>query len=311
MKPITFTLAPKKLLLLGISALAIFAALVAWLVITTGTLSDVKKELSDVKKELAVKVGKRELADLLAKHDIKGGQLPNIENQLREEKPKYTEPYEQVIVAYLTAKTWQDRLPFVLHPKTTEPRMKRHYGYDKLGEAKAIDVTRKVPQGEVDVGKYIGLWVDYEYQRYGTKRHYQDFYYVKRTRDGYKVDWEASHGKNSMTWKAYLAQKPTKPMLFRVTASLDDYYNYEFMNAQDTYLSINLTNNELPVIVGYVRKGTKTGKRMYEILKDGESHPLIVKIRFLAHGDAGRNTVLIDELVSEDWRIAESKEFAE
>ena len=50
---------------------------------------------------------------------------------------------------------------------------------------------------------------------------------------------------------------------------------------------------------------------MYEILKDGEYHHLIVKIRFLAGDNPSSNTVLIDELVSEDWTIAESKEFAE
>ena len=308
MHPKTFTITLKKLLLFGIPALVIFAALAAGLVITTGTLSDVQKELSDAEKELAGKVSRKELSELLAKRDIKD-QLPDKENSPREKAPKFKEPYEEVMVNYFAAETWQDRLPFVLHPNTTGPLMKRHYGIGQFGKLEATNIIPYDGQSKVGIGEYIRLFVYYDDKEDATTHSY--LYYVKRTRGGYKVDWEASMGKNPMTRKAYMVQRPTKPMLFRVAASLDTYYNYEFMDAHRSYLSISFEDGTLLPLHGYVKRESKSGKRMYEILKDGENHHLIVKIRFLAGDDPRSNTVLIDELVSEDWTIRESQEFAQ
>lgn len=307
MKAINLTLTLKKLLLFGIPALAILGIFTAGFIVTTG-------EISSLKKELAEKVGKKDLARVLARRDASQKETPSDTNSPTVEKVDLgfipQEPYEEVMVDYFAAETWQDRVSLVLHPETTEPRMKRHYFYAKRGyDLEAVEIFSIDGKSNVGVGEYIRLLVYNRDRRDGTVNSH--LYYVARIRDGYKIDWEASMGKNPMTWKAYLAQRPTRPMLFRVAAKLSHYYNYEFMNAQDTYLSIELAGNTLPLIYGYVRRGSKSGKRMYEILKDGEYHHLIVKIRFLAGDHPGSNTVLIDELVSEDWTIEESKEFAQ
>ena len=312
MKPITLTLTLKKLLLFGIPALAIIGFFVVGFIVATGELSNIKKELSDVEKELSRKVSKKELLDTLAKHDILTKEkLLDTDSPSREKMtlafvPK--EPYEEVIIDYFAAESWQDRLAFVLHPNTTEPRMKRHYGYSKPGD---LEVTNIIPidgKNKIGVGEYVELEVHFKDNQDMPQWHH---YYVKHTPDGYKIDWEASLQKNPMTWKAYMVQRPTKPMLFRVAASLDTYYNYEFRDAHNNYLSIQFNIGTLSTLYGYVRRESKSGKRMYEILKDGEYHYLIVKIRFLAGDDPRSNTVLIDELVSEDWTIRESQEFAQ
>ncbi len=309
MPPKTFTITLKKLLLFGIPALVIFAALAAGLVIITGTLSDVQKELLDIEKELAEKVSRKELSELLAKRDIKD-QLPDKENSPREKAPKFKEPYEKVMVNYFAAETWQDRLPFVLHPNTTEPLMKRHYGIGQFGKFEATNIIPYDGQSKVGIGEYIRLLVYYRDRQDGSTSP-PHLYYVKRVRGGYKVDWEASMGKNPMSWKAYRAQRPTMPMLFRVVTNLTSYYNYEFGDAHRSYLSISFEDGTLVPIHGYVKRGSKSGKRIYEILKDGENHALIVKIRFLAGGDPSSNTVLIDELISEDWAMRNGEEFAQ
>ena len=103
-----------------------------------------------------------------------------------------------------------------------------------------------------------------------------------------------------MSWKAYKAQRPTVPMEFRVKATLDDYYNYEFMGAQRYYWSIELGDLNVG-LNGYVRKDSETGKKMYELLKDGEGHNLIVKMKFLPNGSPHGNVVLIEELIFDNW----------
>lgn len=166
---------------------------------------------------------------------------------------------------------------------------------------KIWDIVRIDGEKEVDVGKYIRLAVWYGTQ---DRRALDPFlYYVKRTPDGYRIDWEASLQDNPMSWQAYMAQRPLNPIIFRVAARLGTYYNYEFRNAQPDYFSINLNSKDLlPMLHGYVERGSKSGKRMYEILKDGEIHHLTVKIRFLTPYGKG-NLVLIDALISESWVI--------
>ena len=45
------------------------------------------------------------------------------------------------MVDYFAAKTWQDRVPLVLHPETTEPRMKSRYFYNKRGfDLEAVEI---------------------------------------------------------------------------------------------------------------------------------------------------------------------------
>ena len=204
---------------------------------------------------------------------------------------------EDVIEDYFAAENWQERYAVVLQRATTRSQMESHYRSIPLNDNKVWDIVRIDGEKEVDVGKYIRLvaW-------YGSTQDRQTphLYYVKRTPDGYRIDWEASLQDNPMTWKAYMAQRPLSPMIFRVAASLATYYNYEFRNAQPGYFSIKLDPSVF--LYGYVKRGSKSGKRMYEILKDGEMHHLIVKIRYLSdRSDNG--TVLIDTLISESWII--------
>ncbi|MYA16687.1 MAG: UxaA family hydrolase [Gammaproteobacteria bacterium] len=165
---------------------------------------------------------------------------------------------------------------------------------------KIWEIVRIDGEKEVDVGKYIRLSVWYGTQ---DRRAPNPFlYYVKRTPDGYRIDWEASLGNNPMSWQAYMAQRPLNPMMFRIKARLASWYHGEFHNAQPDYFSILIVSNLVPDLYGYVKRRSKSGKRMYEILKDGERHHLTVKMRFLPYR---RNSphVLIDTLISENWVI--------
>lgn len=208
---------------------------------------------------------------------------------------------ENVMEDYIEAKTWQDRLATVLHREKTKTRMEKYYSDTRLGGSEVEEIVRIDGEKEIDVGEYIKLKVSYTTSRDRRNTH---LYYVKRTSDGYKIDWEASLGINEMSLKAYQVQRLINSMIFRVTAKLDDYYNYEFRNAYSGYLSVSLSDDGpgFP-LYGYAKRDSKHGKRIYEILKDGEEHNLIVQVRFLRGGDYDSNTVLLEDLISEDWLL--------
>ncbi len=206
---------------------------------------------------------------------------------------------EDIIKDYFGVEKWEERLSMVLDPEIAKPLMESYYDdWSPTGETKIERITRIDGKGKVDIGEYIKLKVTRSgLNAFGNRISETTLYYVKRTPDGYKINWQASLGINEMSWNAYKAQRPTVPIEFRVQATLGNYYNYEFINAQHYWWSIDLEN----FLYRYVKKDSESGRRMYELLKDGEGHNLIVKIRFLPNGDPSGNVVLIEDLISDSW----------
>ena len=200
---------------------------------------------------------------------------------------------ERVVEAYLLSDTAKDRARFVLDPKTALPRMEKYYRDRNLRGFLEINAISRVDgEGDPKVGRYGEYRADVANRRGSTNVYY---YYVKNTRDGMKIDWEAATGFNELSWKAFVATKPTSPVIMRAEAQLGDFYSYyDFMNAEKTHYSISLS-----LTFGYVKKNSRAGKQIFNILKDGEFHNITVKVRYLRSGDS----VVIDDLVSEDWLI--------
>jgi hypothetical protein len=104
------------------------------------------------------------------------------------------------------------------------------------------------------------------------------------------------------SWAAFKAQRPTTAKTVRVVASLDDYYNYQFSGMNDKYYSVELENGEGSLgIHGYVEKESGSGEKIFNIIKDGDSHKLMLKIKYMGYGSSDSNTLLIEEFVAEGW----------
>ena len=206
---------------------------------------------------------------------------------------------EDIIKDYFGVEKWEERLSMVLDPEIAKPLMESYYDDWSPSELPKLErIMRVGSEGEVNMGEYVELKVTLSsVNAFGKRKIKTSPYYVKRTPNGYKINWQASLGINEMSWNVYRAQRPTVPIEFRVQATLDHYYNYEFINAQHYWWNIYLENS----LYGYVKKDSESGRRMYELLKDGKSHNLIVKIRFLPNGDPTGNVVLIEDLISDSW----------
>ena len=208
------------------------------------------------------------------------------------------ETTRQVVEAYLLSDTAKGRARFVLDPKTALPRMEKYYEESNLSGIEAKEVSRIDGEGDPKPGEYGKYRAGYIYPG-GYK--ITSIYYVKNTKDGMKINWEASAGFNEMPWNTFKASRPTKPVDMRVEASLSDYYNWGFRAAQRTHYSIRFKDRH---IWGYVRKDSSLGKRLFNILKNGEKHSLVLSIRYLPNPRYPNSEVtLIDKIVSEDWLI--------
>ena len=105
---------------------------------------------------------------------------------------------------------------------------------------------------------------------------------------------------NPMSWAAYRATRPKTDTRMALTAKLSDYYNYDYRDLVDTYWAVNFTDlshKESADTTGYIKKDTPDGKTIFEILKDGMSHNMILESKYKAND--GSNTVEITKFVQE------------
>lgn len=211
---------------------------------------------------------------------------------------------ESVVKNYLKAKTWEDRLKYVRNPELVKPLMSERYKGVDLSGGKPF--LRLEPEDgkklrNLKVGDWIGIKAVFEEGKNAFGATVQDasWYVLLLTDSGFKIDWEASVVYNPMTFKAMEAQRPTQSQKFRVMVELADYYNYEFRDGQYYLYSLRLTEpDSYQSVYGYIKKDSADGKKIYEILKDGQKHPLILKIRY-PQFSRGSGQVIIDQFVQE------------
>ena len=213
-------------------------------------------------------------------------------------------PAEKVLRNYLKAKSWELRLPYVRKPEAVKPLMNEYYKGIDFSVGKPflrLEPSKDANINNIKVGDWLSIKAVFEEGKnaFGVVVQDSTWYSLQLTESGFKIDWEASVVYNPMTFKAMNAQKPTFAQKFRVFAELGNYYNYEFRDSQYYFYSINLVESGgHDRLHGYIKKDSKDGARIYELLKDGESHPVIVKIRF-PEFSRGSEQVIIDEFVQE------------
>jgi hypothetical protein len=119
--------------------------------------------------------------------------------------------------------------------------------------------------------------------------------------------------KNPMTAIAFRASKPTKPEVYRVWGKLDNYYNYMFSSTysnkmEDIYYSVRMSigMDHQTEVFGYIEKKSVDGEKLFNVLKDGVFHPLIVSIGYLEGNTGGGQVCKIHGFINEYWNADDS-----
>lgn len=221
---------------------------------------------------------------------------------------------EQVVESYLKAKDWQERLKYVLDADKVKAAMEKRYSKYEPPEKYKVHPLKQIKDQWVGVDAVI--WGK---NALGGEVSDTYHYYLQKTNNGYKIDWESSVGLNSMTAAAFKAQRPKEPVKFRLLGKLSDYYSPVGNDVAETHWSVGLTGGDKEFIAyGYITKNSEDGKKLYEILKDGETHRLILTVRYPTdfeieelknYGSRGGirffsgtgDATLIEKLVCEGW----------
>lgn len=191
---------------------------------------------------------------------------------------------------FLEATTVEELLPLVRNPAVAEARMRGFYpggkieapGMQALGAGEALSVR----------GKFVSLAVR-------TRDFEEKSLAFIDTPQGLKIDWESWAGWSEISWKEFMATKPTRSHVFRVILAPVDYYNFEFTDDQK-WQSYRLESPDHEhSVYAYAEKGTVMNGKIH---LDGDTKNIILmlSLKFPA-GATSNNQVEIERFVAEGW----------
>lgn len=190
-----------------------------------------------------------------------------------------------LIQSFQSCRRWEDRARFVLNADRLMPVMASYY----TDNYRSYDIPKEniyLQGSNYKVGDVFKVLCN------------NTLFYCKKTDSGFYIDWEASTGYNPTSIKAFKAGIHNPGTAYRVTVELDSYYNFSFVQAQSTHWSIHIKADE--TLAGYILKNSADGKRLYEILADGNPHDLILELSPDPEGTYS-NIAVITKIVDEDW----------
>jgi len=203
----------------------------------------------------------------------------------------------KLITAYLKS-PFAERGRFVVDPVIFEKASEAYY---KKRSQPKIDLNVEIASAKKGPRPgYLSVVAKLTAPVFGVMRSETEEYQLVQTKDGLKFDWAANVGFNPIAFRAWAAGED-KLLTMRVTAQLDDYYNYHYRDGKPFFYSIachERFGSRSELIHGYAAKGSDTGKSVLELLKDGQEHK--VTLTFVRTGT--ETSVLgIAKLVSDSW----------
>ncbi|MDA7931461.1 hypothetical protein N9821_00490 [Akkermansiaceae bacterium] len=219
-----------------------------------------------------------------------------VEEKERIEAASTYDAIESQLGAYFSATTIEEKLKYVRHPERVEPLMRDYYSRHKIipKEYKSIVEFHIV---SLDNRPFTALSVE-------TKDESKKLaVLVEKTSEGSKFDWESEVAYQPMSLDEFMEKRPTEAMDFRVYATADRYYAYEFQDEQK-WLCYRLSERDGEgYLFGYFsREQEEVVEKVMGSLSPTRkiAKPLLLRLRFRPNGK-GPRSVLIEKVVAERW----------
>jgi len=172
-----------------------------------------------------------------------------------------------LVQSYYKSKKWEGMLDFVLNAETVKQHMKDYYS-DRYLPTQITNENISIQGSNFKLNESFVVRTRINTFKDATV-------YVKKTSDGFKIDWDASAGFRVAA-------------NFSISSSLDGYYRLLLRDA----------NN---VIYGYISKVSVEGKKLFEILKDGNAQPLILQIKLDNSLITDETVGIITKVIAKGW----------
>lgn len=107
--------------------------------------------------------------------------------------------------------------------------------------------------------------------------------------------------KNPTTALMWKVNPPTTPVPMRVWARLDSNYYGQYSNSQASHYSFLIVMDNEICFSGYLPRNSTDGNRLFEFLKDGRSHTVILLLKPVAPSKTFYEFVDILSFVRAGW----------
>lgn len=186
---------------------------------------------------------------------------------------------------------FSQRSPLTTSGDAIQDEMKRFYGdqaHRKLDSVDVIDI-QNLSENQCRVISFVHAGKDR--QQVNT--------YVKLIDRSIQIEWEATVGLWSVPPNTFLALGSSEPVVARVRAKLDSYYNYDYSERENVFQSVSLRTDGHESLHGYIRRHSPEYQTIVEeILSDGNSHSMTLEIANLT---GNPSTCRIQKLLSPTW----------
>lgn len=198
-----------------------------------------------------------------------------------------------VIQQYYASKKWEDRLSFVYKPERVRPLMQKHYA-NNFGITQVNKSTISIPGSQFKVGD---VFIAHFTARNGFGGDKSVPVFMRKTTEGFKIDWEAHVGYSEESLENYKAREGTDKILVRV--DFDELGSA----SSDTYgVGSNYYEFDYPSL--YVLKSSSTGQRIAQLVKGGNRCYLILEVQGQKKYNSFGHTdyfIFVNRIVKEDW----------
>lgn len=216
---------------------------------------------------------------------------------------------EDVVKDFANAGANQDGdkvLKLLLDPDKYAEKLK---GLSKTNKKQTVEFSKIAARNQdVALNKYVIV----DFQEQGQQSTEQ--IYLKNTDQGFKVDISHTKGAGSQSFAQFKAEKPTTGVKFYIWAKLDDYFNYEFRGKDNQYYSLEVTDNanKFTSLYAYLSKDDSISTEVFDVLKDGKSHRMVVNLKYPTQRQNSSDGVLVDKVFTiDDWLDVPSSERAD
>lgn len=206
----------------------------------------------------------------------------------------------ETVKRFLAASTIEERAALVRHPETTRPRMETwHSDSHPITPLSVLSFDDRSSEQTLDGINFLVLSME-------TDDRYQRAVALEKRPDGsYLVDWESFVFWSEPRWSEFLSKEPATAHDFRVTVSLDTYFNFTY-NDPKQWFCYKLTDPEdWAHCWGYCPIDSDVGVKLNRMIRRQRQHgenviKAILKLRF-EESAKGRNQVLIEDVVQDGW----------
>ncbi len=197
---------------------------------------------------------------------------------------------QAALQAYLGAKTWNEKLAWILDAERLTPIFRSYYEDQKGTDPKVSILGDGLPRE--NGGQY---WFTFELEEAITRN--QITARLQETPHGYRLDWENFIGLGAMRWDRFLSERPTEPTAMRVSIAPSETFSGRYADAKkyqayEVRQQVGTTN-----LLGYVERSSRAGQTLQQAVA-GQPRPTKMHLYLQFEPEAAPGQVKIIDIVA-------------